>query len=494
MQMNDRSITEGLPEVLDQALARLKAGESVEVCLNAYPQHARDLEPLLRTGDLVIAQAATPLPPEMDEWLAAGARDFAALATQMAPGASNRARRARGGKSAMPAPSAQARFADILDETLLRVNRGESVGTCLADYPEHATALAPLLRLGTGVMASAAPPLPAELEAWLPTGKHDFMALAEQMAPRYATQRRRAAARKLTVQRAAIAVVVVGIMMGAVDTASAQSMPGDTLYTWKRAHENISLALTADPNERSQLFVEYASRRLREFNTLVATGNDADSALIAETLNSLLENVQGALTTSQQTQTTDVAPAVKQILNETKSAITQATAVAPDTVLVLDDARARADVIDQKIVTADIASTPTDTPLATESNNNGSSADGGNDTATPAPTNDVVSPLTPTATATSAPGLPASPPPTLAVGETSAPEPSPTVALENTPTIDPATVLPPTAAPSDVPTDTPTDSPPQPSAIPTSIPTAVPTNTPVSTATAVPVTEVTSEP
>src|SRR5215212_9387037 len=114
MQMNDRSTTESLPEVLNQALARLKAGESVEACLNAYPQHARDLEPLLRTSDLMIAQAATPLPPEMDEWLATGARDFAALAAQMAPGATNRARRARGRKSAVPAPTAQARFAEIL--------------------------------------------------------------------------------------------------------------------------------------------------------------------------------------------------------------------------------------------------------------------------------------------------------------------------------------------------------------------------------------------
>ena len=35
-----------------------------------------------------------------EEWLATGARDFAALAAQMAPGAANRAQRARGRKSA----------------------------------------------------------------------------------------------------------------------------------------------------------------------------------------------------------------------------------------------------------------------------------------------------------------------------------------------------------------------------------------------------------
>jgi len=485
MQMNGRSITEGLPEVLDQALARLKAGESVEACLNAYPQHARDLEPLLRTGDLLNVQAATQLPPEMDEWLATGARDFAALAAQMAPKVAKPAVRARGRRVAA-APSPHVQLADILDETLLRVKRGEPVGACASDYPEHATSLEPLLHLGTRVHASAEAPLPAELEAWLPHGKHDFMALAEQMAPRYAAQRKRAAARKLTTQRAAVALVVVAIMMGAVDTASAQSMPGDTLYTWKRTHENISIALTADPNQRSRLFVEYAGRRLKEFNTLVATGNGGDAALIAETLDSLLENVTDALATSQQTNTTDVAPAVKQILNETKSAITQATAVAPETVSVLDDVRARADVIDQNIVTADVASTPTDTALATESNNNGGSSGGGkNDTATPSPTNAVVNPLTPTPIATGVPNLPANPAPTLTDGETSAPAPSPTVALENTPTIDPATALPPTNAPTAVPTDTPTDAPPPPTAIPTDIPTAIPTETTVPTPTSI---------
>jgi len=488
MQMNDRSTTESLPEVLDRALARLKAGESVEACLNAYPQYARDLEPLLRTGDLLSAQADTQLPPEMDEWLATGAREFAALAAQMAPKAAKSARHSRG-RPLAPAPSANSQFADILDETLLRVKRGESVDACVIEYPEHASALAPLLSLGNRMRASAATPLPADLEAWLPNGKHDFMALAEQLAPRYAGQRKRAAARKLTVQRAAVAVLVVAVMMGAVDTASAQSMPGDTLYTWKRAHENISLALTVDPNQRSQLFVEYAGRRLQEFHTLVTTGNDADAALIAETLDSLLENVQGALATSQQTQATDVAPVVKQILNEAKSAITQATVVAPDAVSVLDDARARADVIDQNIVTAGVANTPTDTASATEAVIDRGSSGDRDKTATPLPPNAVVSPLTPTAVPTSVPSLSASPAPTLAVGETSAPLPSPTVAAQNTPTIDPATALPPSPAPTDVPTDTPTEVPPQPSETPTIIPTQVPTDTVVPSATPISVTE-----
>jgi hypothetical protein len=37
MQFEERSVTKGLPDALDQALARLHAGESVEGCLDAFP-------------------------------------------------------------------------------------------------------------------------------------------------------------------------------------------------------------------------------------------------------------------------------------------------------------------------------------------------------------------------------------------------------------------------------------------------------------------------
>src|SRR5581483_476384 len=123
--------------------------------------------------------------------------------------------------------------------------------------------------------------------------------------------------------------------------------------------ENISLALTADPQARSQLLVEYAGRRLQEFNTLVASGDKVDSALVAETLDNLLDNVQGALATSQQASEVNVAPAVKQILNDTKSAISQAAAVAPDTAPVLNQVLSRADVLDQRVAVVEAASTPT---------------------------------------------------------------------------------------------------------------------------------------
>lgn len=85
MQFEERSVIKGMPDALDQALAQLRAGESVEGCLAAFPQYAAALEPLLRAGDQLRASAAEPLPLDLENWLPTGARDFAAIAEQMVP-------------------------------------------------------------------------------------------------------------------------------------------------------------------------------------------------------------------------------------------------------------------------------------------------------------------------------------------------------------------------------------------------------------------------
>ena len=488
MQMKERSLAPGLPEVLDQALARLQAGESVEACLDAYPQHATVLEPLLRAGDLLNAQAAISLPPEMDTWLATGAHDFAAIAAQLPPKYTKPLQTTR--QRIRAGAPAQQPFDDILDFTIARAGTGTPLAACLAEFPDHAPALEPLLRLSTRLHAAAATPLPAELAAWLPTGRREFMALAEQMAPRYAQQRRRSAARRLTAQRAAIAVLVVAVTMGAVDSASAQSLPGDTLYPWKRARENIELALVADPAQRSQMLVEFADRRLTEFNTLVAAGHTIDSAVVAETLNSLLDNVQGALAVDQRAPQAGVTPRVKQILAETRSAITQASTSATSTPPALNDALARADQIAQEIPAVPTTtalppgSAPTDAPSAI-----GGPSNGGN--GRPQPTTAPVGgqqntnpTLTPAPTAVGAPA--ATPVPTSG-GATASPLPLTDVPA-NTATPDPATAIPPTAEPSVVPTAGATNTP------PAENPTGTATEQPVPTATGVPVTEVPTEP
>src|SRR5215212_12274188 len=125
MQFEERSVTKGLPDALDQALARLRAGESVEGCLNAFPQYAAALEPLLRAGDQLRASAAEPLPPDLEHWLPTGARDFAAIAEQMVP------------KYTRQSAAARARIrANVLDQALVRMQAGDSTEASLVEHPE----------------------------------------------------------------------------------------------------------------------------------------------------------------------------------------------------------------------------------------------------------------------------------------------------------------------------------------------------------------------
>src|SRR5260221_2570407 len=137
MQFEDRSVTKGLPDALDQALARLRAGESVEGCLDAFPQYAAALEPLLRAGDRLRASAAEPLPLDLEHWLPTGARDFAAIAEQMVP------------KYTRQSAAAQPRLpANVPDQALARMGDDEAIEATLAAHPHLRVALDPLLRPG----------------------------------------------------------------------------------------------------------------------------------------------------------------------------------------------------------------------------------------------------------------------------------------------------------------------------------------------------------
>src|SRR5262245_13579240 len=249
VRLMERAGRENLSEVLDQAITQLSTGESIEQALDAHPQHADALDSLLHAAAALQAEAATPLPAEIEAWLPTGARDFAAIAEQMlsqpAAPLSVPAPRLRGSRRA--AQLAAPEIALILDNALDRIAGGASVEDCVDVYPQHAHDLTPLLHTATALRLQAATPLPPELEAWLPAGQREFAAIAERMAPRYA-RRRSMVLQNPTLQRAAIAATLVIAMMGVADSAAASSIPGEPLYAWKRAKEDITLSLTSDPN------------------------------------------------------------------------------------------------------------------------------------------------------------------------------------------------------------------------------------------------------
>ncbi len=67
--------------VLDECLDRLKAGDSISACLQHYPEHAEELQPLLET--VQFAQALRYTEPPRPEALARGRQRFLTEAARL---------------------------------------------------------------------------------------------------------------------------------------------------------------------------------------------------------------------------------------------------------------------------------------------------------------------------------------------------------------------------------------------------------------------------
>jgi hypothetical protein len=474
---------------------------------------------MLRASMMLREEAQDPLPTELEEWLPAGTQEFTALAQQMLAKPSRRA----------PRTSAVVAFNDILDTAVDRVRAGESVESCLAAYPSDINTLSPLLETTQLLQAEAAEPLPAELEEWLHTGLQEFTAYAETTLTRGRVPRTTHVLTTPAMRRTLASVVVGAVLLAAVDNASAQSLPGEPLYTWKIAREDIIIALTPSHEGRSLLHARYAQQRVAEAKELVAQGVPATSDLVTETLSGAVEHSQNALTEAAQapgSAVAEVQPVISEVVGESLEVIESAAgapAPAPKLEEVQDQLEQIADVQIPTVVAqataaataiAESTRTPSSTPNAVASGD----PVGGESSATAAasPTRQPVSSpvATSTATATETPTtepvpqggvatrvptaeptstLPAeeqtpvvtatSLPTSTAVVETSTATPTATSDTTTVPTEapPPSTPLPNTPRPSATPTNTPTDTPePTDTSVPTNTATDTPepTNTP----------------
>jgi anti-sigma-K factor RskA len=158
------------------------------------------------------------------------------------------------------------RFEDILDICLERITRGESVELCLASYPEEAAELEPLLRVALSVTeVSSIEPRPEFKNA----AKYRLLSALEAKEEKRARRRlvfwgwqRRWA----TVVAAVLVVILIG---GSAVMASANSLPGDTLYPVKTATEKARVFLTPGDETKASLHIKFAECRLREMEALV---------------------------------------------------------------------------------------------------------------------------------------------------------------------------------------------------------------------------------
>jgi len=187
------------------------------------------------------------------------------------------------------------RLEQLLDECLSQLNTGQAdLETILAEHPEHAERLRPLLRVALAVRQT---PQPTPSRAAKAAGRQRLLVAAARKR-----QQREAARRGVRryldglagflnwisqpnqpLRRAvvyAMAVMLVLVVMGAgVTQVAARSLPDTPLYPVKLASERIQLALAPSPAERARLHSVFGQRRLQEAQMLAQAGRPVNAVL-----------------------------------------------------------------------------------------------------------------------------------------------------------------------------------------------------------------------
>jgi hypothetical protein len=171
-------------------------------------------------------------------------------------------------------------FEALLDESISALQAGVPIEEILAEVPDYATELRPILYAAT-LLADPKPDLvPEERKAAL---RAQYMEQVLELPPAPPTfgDKFQAISRifKRRVTREAVIsdlititiTVILTLLMTALllTYAARSSVPGDFLYGIKTLSENVQLALTFDPQRKAELEAEFNQRRLPEIDQLL---------------------------------------------------------------------------------------------------------------------------------------------------------------------------------------------------------------------------------
>jgi len=184
----------------------------------------------------------------------------------------------------------------LLDQCLDALAHGQTIEECLARHPEAARELAPMLRMA--VMLRDLPQPEPRREALQAALIRVGLAL-----PKHRTRRLRHATPGIRwwswpdslILRWASALAFSAVVIVGLGAASARSEPGSLLYPLKLVTERVSFALTTDPQNRAELRLTFADRRLSELMRNAQSTGKVDP----ETLRRLLQEAELALRTAQ---------------------------------------------------------------------------------------------------------------------------------------------------------------------------------------------------
>jgi len=160
-------------------------------------------------------------------------------------------------------------FDNILDECLERIlARGETVGQCLARYPELTAELEPLLQTALSTKETLAiKPRPEFRER----ARYQLRSALQEMEEK--RQRRFAFFNWQPQWVTAVAAVLILLLASSGTVAAAgNSMPDGTLYPVKLATEQVRLVLTPSTLGKAELYAKLADKRVTEIIKMADKG------------------------------------------------------------------------------------------------------------------------------------------------------------------------------------------------------------------------------
>lgn len=164
--------------------------------------------------------------------------------------------------------------AEQLNLCLDRIAAGESVEAVLAEVTDIDTAELVKLAVNTRQVApTTAPPafrarLQAELQSELDAGRPGI--------------RSQGGLARLWLGRAVAVVLALAMVVSSAVMASANDVPGESLYGLKRAVETARLAMAFDPQARVQMRIVLVGVRLAEIEEMIDRGMTLDAGVIEE--------------------------------------------------------------------------------------------------------------------------------------------------------------------------------------------------------------------
>ena len=177
------------------------------------------------------------------------------------------------------------KMAAVLDDCLARIAKGETVESCLARYAEYENELRPLLETAV-ILNPVTPPrmVPSSVAdgrqamfaavdrqfANPPVSKISFARYAQQLFT-FLTGMEDINMTLVTRFATAAFIAIMAITGLGISAASANSIPGDTLYPVKTTTESIQLLLTSD---QEQLEQELQERRQEEVREVLQIGRE----------------------------------------------------------------------------------------------------------------------------------------------------------------------------------------------------------------------------